>query len=257
LLNLSTRGRAETGDNVLIGGFILGGGTTNKNIIVRALGPSLGVFGVTPLLDPSLELFSSTGQLIGSNDNWQDDPNFQQVIDAGLAPTDSHESALFESLAPGAYTVVVTGVDGTQNIALVEIYDLDSLNVPQLLNISTRGFVDTGNAVMIAGVIVGGTTGQTIVVRGLGPSLATSVGSPLANPMLTIVSSLGVVLATNDDWQTDPNANAIIGLGLAPTNTFESATMISLLPGAYTAILSGVNSGTGIGLVEIYNVTNQ
>jgi hypothetical protein len=234
----------------------LGGGITNKNIVVRAIGPSLGALGVlTPLLDPSLELFDSSGQLIGSNNDWQDDPNFQQVIDAGLAPSDSRESALFVSLSPGAYTIVVTGVDGTQNIALVEVYDLDSLNPPLLFNLSTRGFVDIGDAVMIAGVIVGGTTGQTVVVRGLGPSLAGAVSNPLADPTLTLFDSLGVQVATNDNWQ-DTQATEISATGLAPTNTLESAILSPLLPGRYTAILSGVNGGTGIGLVEIYNVTS-
>jgi len=174
LLNISTRARAETGQNVLIGGFILGNGTASKSVVVRALGPSLVTRAVlNPLLDPSLQLYSSSGQLIASNDNWMDDQNFQQVIDAGLAPTDFREAAIFTTLSPGAYTIVVPGVDGTQNIALVEVYDVDSGVTPNLLNISTRGFVDVSGTegMMIAGVIVGGTLGQTVVVRGLGPSL--------------------------------------------------------------------------------------
>jgi hypothetical protein len=187
-----------------------------------------------------------------------DDPNAQQVIDAGLAPTDPRESALFTTLFPDAYTVVVNGVDGTENIALVEIYDLDSLNTPQLLNISTRGFIDTGPpAVMIAGTIVGGTTTKAIVIRGLGPSLATSIANPLPNPMLTIFDGNGIVIAQNDDWQLDPGAATVQSLGLGPASPLESAILLALPPGNYTAILSDVNGATGVGQVEIYNVTNQ
>jgi hypothetical protein len=259
LLNISTRARAETGNNVLIGGFILGKGSATKNVVVRALGPSLGARGIiSPLLDPSLQLFDSSGRLVASNNDWMSDVNAQQLIDSGLAPADSREAALFISLSPAAYTVVVTGVDGAQNIALVEVYDLDSLNTPQLLNISTRGLVDIGDGVMIAGTVIGGTTGQAIIIRGLGPSLAShGVADFLPNPTLSIVNSLGVVVATNDDWQNDPAAADILAAGLAPTNTLEAATLLGLLPGSYTAILSDLSGSTGIGLVEIYNVTNQ
>jgi len=237
----------------------LSGGTANKAVVVRALGPSLGTRGVvSPLLDPSLQLFNSSGQLIAANDNWMDDPNAQAVIDSGLAPADVNEAALFIELAPGSYTVVVPGVDGTQNIALVEVYDLDSANMPQLLNISTRGFVDVGEGMMIAGTIVGGTTVKAIVVRGLGPSLAAGgVTNFLPNPTITVFNSLGVAVAANDDWQTDPSAADIQALGLAPPNTLEAATLVTLGPGNYTAILSDVNGNTNVGLVEIYNVTSS
>jgi hypothetical protein len=260
-LNISTRARAETSDNVLIGGFILGNGTASKSVVVRALGPSLGARGVlSPLLDPSLQLFSSSGQLIASNNDWMDDPNFQQVIDVGLAPTDIREAAVFTTLSPGAYTVVVPGLEGTQNIALVEVYDVDSGATPNLLNISTRGFVDVpGNeGMMIAGVIIGGVQGQSVVVRGLGPSLAgSSIAAPLPNPNIVIVDAFGATVGSNDDWQNDVNASTISSLNLGPTSTLESATLLGLLPGAYTALLSDVNGSSGSGLIEIYNVTSS
>jgi hypothetical protein len=257
LLNISTRARSKTGDNVIIGGFILGGGTAEKSVAVRALGPSLGARGVlTPLLDPSVQLFNSSGQLVASNDDWMTNANQQEIIDVGLAPSDSREAVILMSLAPDSYTAVLNGVeDAANNIALVEVYDLDSINTPLLLNISTRGFVETGDGVMIAGTIVGGLAGEVIVVRGLGPSLTGSVSSPLPNPTLTIFNAFGFAIASNDDWQTDPGANDIIALGLAPTNTLEAATEITVAPGSYTAILSDANGNTGIGLVEIYNVT--
>jgi hypothetical protein len=257
LLNISTRARAETGDNVLIGGFILGNGSAAKTVVVRAIGPSLSPLVTAALADPSLQLFdSSSGQMIASNNDWMTDPNPQAVIDSGLAPIDSRESAILTSLLPGAYTAVVTGLEGTQNIALVEVYDLDSTNTPQLLNISTRGFVDTGDGVMIAGVIVGGTIPKGVVIRGLGPSLATSIANPLPNPTLTLYDSLGQIIATNDNWQDDPNSQGVIDAGLAPTNALESAILTALTPGSYTAILSDANDATGVGLVEIYNITS-
>lgn len=259
LLNISTRARAETGDNVLIGGFILGNGGGTKNVVVRALGPSLGDRGVaSPLLDPSLQLFDAFGRLIASNDDWMTNDNAQAISDSGLAPTDPRESAILTALSPGNFTAVVTGIDGTtNNIALVEVYDLDSVNPPQLLNISTRASVDTGDGQMIAGLIVGGTTTKAVVVRGLGPSLAGSIANPLPNPTLTIFNSSGVVVGQNDDWQQDLSANDVQSVGLAPPNVLESAVLLALLPGNYTAVLSDANGETGVGLVEIYNVANQ
>jgi hypothetical protein len=227
---------------------------------VRALGPSLGAAGVSsPLLDPSLQLFNSSGQLIASNNDWMTNDNAQAIIDSGLAPPDSRESAILTDppLAPGAYTTIVTGIDGTiNNIALVEVFDLDSVNTPQLLNISTRGTVSTNDSVMIAGVIVGGTTGQLVVIRGIGPSLAGSIPNTLPDPQLSLVDSLGQVIATNNNWQ-DTQAADISATGLAPTNSLESAILAPLAPGNYTAILSDVNGVTGIGLVEVYNITSN
>ncbi len=243
---------------MLIGGFILGNGGGTKNILVRALGPSLGARGVAfPLLDPSLQLFDSAGQLIASNDDWMANANMQDIIDTSLQPTDPRESAILTALDPGNYTAVVTGIDGaSNNIALVEVYDLDSINVPQLLNISTRASVDTGDGQMIAGLIVGGTTTKAVVIRGLGPSLAGSIAVPLPNPTLSIVDGNGLLIAQNDDWQQDINATQLQSLGLAPTNTLEAALLLSVVPGNYTAILSDVNGTSGVGLVEVYNVTN-
>lgn len=245
---------------MLIGGFILGDGGS-KTIVVRALGPSLGNRGVlSPLLDPSLQLYDSSGQIAASNDDWMSNDNQQAIFDSGLAPTDPRESALLTTLGPGAYTAVVTGIDGiTNNIALVEVYDLDSLNPPQLLNISTRGEVDTGEGVMIAGLIVGGTTGQTVVVRGIGPSLGTSsppIANPLPDPALIIFNSFGVALESNNDWQ-DTQAIDISNTGLAPTNPLESAILTTLPPGSYTTILSETNGFSGVGLIEIYNITSS
>ncbi|MEP7248300.1 MAG: hypothetical protein ABI787_00810 [Spartobacteria bacterium] len=239
---------------MLIGGFILANGSASKNIVVRAIGPSLSAIIPSALLDPSLQLINSSGQIIASNDDWMTDPNAQLLSDSGLAPTDPLEAAVFTSLNPGSYTVVLPGVDGTQNIALVEVYDLDSLNTPQLQNISTRGSVETADEVMIAGVIVGGANSKALVIRGLGPSLAGAISNPLPNPTLTLFNGFGQQIASNDNWQDTQGAD-IAATGLAPTNSLEAAILVSLPPAAYTAILSDENGTTGVGLVEIYNIS--
>ena len=260
LLNISTRARAATGDNVLIGGFIVGNGGGAKRVIVRAIGPSLIGAGLpNALADPSLALFDSSGELLASNNDWISSSQSQEIIETGLAPTDGKESALIAVLAPGAYTAIVTGIEGAQNIALVEVYDLEAANPEQLLNISTRGLVDTGDGVMIAGSIIGGTLPETLVVRGLGPSLGggpAPISDALADPTLSLVDSQGTTISSNDNWQ-DSQAAELSALGLAPGEPLEAALLITLPPGSYTAILSDLQGTAGVGLLEIYNVTDS
>jgi len=259
LVNISTRARAATGDHVLIGGFIIGNGGASKQVIVRAIGPSLADAGLAnALADPSLALFDSTGKLLASNNDWVNGGQTQEINATGLAPTDPKESALLADLAPGAYTAVVSGVVGTQNIALVEVYDLEPTNPEQLLNISTRGLVDNGEGVMIAGSIIGGTLPETLVVRGLGPSLAggpAPISDALVDPTLNLVDSQGTTIFSNDNWQ-DSQAAELTAAGLAPGEPLESALLVTLPPGSYTAILSDKQGATGVGLLEIYNITS-
>jgi hypothetical protein len=228
-------------------------------VIVRAIGPSLAAAGIGfALADPSLQLVDASGEIIAANDDWMNGGQAQDIIETTLAPNDPKESAIVAALAPGAYTAIVTGVDGPQAIALVEVYDLDSANPPQLLNISTRGQVDTGQGVMIAGTIVGGTEAATLVFRGLGPSLATgplAINNPLPDPMLRLVDGQGTTLFTNDNWQ-DLQAAEIAGTGLAPTNPLEASLVFDLAPGSYTALLFDTHGASGIGLLEIYNITS-
>jgi len=190
---------------------------------------------------------------VASNDDWASGPDAAQIQAAGLAPSDARESAIMATLPPGAYTAIVSGVGGGTGVGVVGVFEVDHPEVP-LTNISTRGQVLTANDVMIGGFIIQGSTSQTVVVTGTGPSLgAFGVTNALANPQLTIVrSSDGAVIATNDDWQGDPNAAQIQAAGLAPSNSLESAVMLTLPPGAYTAILSGVGGGTGVGVVAVY-----
>jgi uncharacterized repeat protein (TIGR01451 family) len=257
-LNLATRMRVQAGDNVGIGGFIITGNSA-KTVAIRGIGPSLAAFGLSDFLpDPTLELRNSSGLLLKPNDNWQDDSaDAAQLTAHGLALQDPKESGIVATLQPGAsYTAILAGKNQTAGVGLVEIYDIDQTADSELANISTRGFVLTGNNVMIGGFILGGSNTTQIVVRGIGPSLAQFGLNPvLADPTLELHDGNGAILISNDNWQDDPTIPAlIVALGLAPQDPKESGIVAVLPPGAFTAILAGKNGGTGIGLVEIYNV---
>lgn len=243
----------------MIGGFIITG-SAPKTVALRGIGPSLGNLGLSDVLaDPTLELHDSSGAMLLQNDDWQDDAaQAAQLTALGLALQDTKESGIVASLQPGAYTAVVAGKDQTTGIGLVEVYDTNQAADSQLANISTRGFVQTGDNVMIGGFILGHSSGSTgVIVRGIGPSLAQIFGlSPvLTDPTLELRDSNGALLIANDDWQDDPaSAAQLTAHGLAPHDPKESGIFMSLPPGAFTAILAGNNNGVGLGLVEIYNV---
>ena len=250
LLNISTRLGVQTGNNVLIGGFIIGG-TGNKQLLLRALGPTLTQFGVGgALADPTLELRDGAGALIATNDNWKDTQ--QAAITAtGLAPPDDKESAILHTFAPGNNTAIVRGKNNTTGVGLVEAYDLDQAVSPSLTNISTRGFVDTGNNVMIGGFISGNGLVK-VLVRALGPTLSQfGVPDVLADPTLELREVNGTLVASNDNWQDTQQAD-IQASGFAPPNTAESAIIVTRPPGNTTAVVSGKNNTTGNALVEVY-----
>jgi hypothetical protein len=249
--------RVQTGNNVGIGGFIITG-STPKHVLLRAIGPSLTQFGVPDVLaDPVLELHGPGAFVTTTNDNWRDDPVQEAAILAtGIPPTNDFESAIDATLAPGNYTAIVKGKNNTSGVALVEVYDLTATALSKLGNISTRAFVDTGSNIVIAGFILGSHSGNDrIVVRGIGPSLtAAGVPNALADPTLELHDSNGALLVANNDWQDNPaQAAELIAAGLAPTNNLESAMATTLPPGLYTALLAGLNNGTGVGLVEVYD----
>ena len=249
LLNISTRLRVLTGNNVLIGGFIVTG-ASNKQVLLRALGPTLSQFGVTGVLaDPTLELHNGAGALLASNDNWKDTQQ-AAIMATGKAPPNALESAILTSLAPGNYTAIVRGKNNTTGVALVEAYDLDQATSTTLTNISTRGFVDTGNNVMIGGFISG--NGIKVIVRALGPTL-TQFGVPnvLADPTLELRDVNGTLIASNDNWK-DTQQAAIQASGFAPPNANESAIIVTRPAGNTTAIVRGKNNTTGNALVEVY-----
>jgi hypothetical protein len=259
LLNISTRANAKTGDNVPIAGFIITG-TAPKKILVRAIGPSLQVNGAPVpgrLDDPTLELYQQGNPTpIATNDDWKE--HQAEIAATGISPTDDRESAFVQTLAPGAYTAVLRGKNNSTGIAVVEAYDVSGDATSILANISTRGFVETGDNVMIGGVIAGpaNLAGTTVVARGIGPSLKTKgVASALDDTTLEVRDVNGVLLAENDDWAQSNSASDVQTTGLAPSSSAEAAVMLPLVrPGNYTAILRGKNNTTGVGLVEIYNL---
>jgi hypothetical protein len=249
--------RVQTGANVGIGGFIITG-TTPKHVLIRAIGPSLTGSGVpNALADPVLELHGPGAFVTVTNDNWRDDPVQEALIIAsGIPPGNDLESAIDATLSPAAYTAIVSGKNNTSGVGLVEVYDLSQAVPAKLANISTRALVSTGDDVVIAGFILGNHSGaDRIVVRGIGPSLtAAGVPDALANPILELRDSNGLLIFSNNDWQDNPTQAAeLIAAGLAPTNILESAIAATLPPGLYTALLAGQNNGTGIGLVEVYD----
>jgi hypothetical protein len=255
LANISTRARASTGNDVVIGGFVIGGAAP-KRVAVVATGPSLAAHGVAnPLANPRVTLVRSSDQaVLATNDDWQGQPTSAQLQDLGLAPSDALEAALLVDLAPGAYTAIVEGAGAATGVAVVAVYEVDHPERP-LINISTRAEVRSGDEVAIGGFVVQGSTARTVAIVGTGPSLAAhGLPNPLSDPNLTLVRSADqAVLATNDNWQSAGNASQIQASGFAPSHPLESAILVTLAPGAYTAILSG--SGTsGTGVVAIYDV---
>jgi hypothetical protein len=248
LANISTRVLVETGENVLIGGFIITG-TQPKKVIVRAIGPSLANDFIA-LADPVLELRDSSGALIGSNDNWRSDQE-AEIIATGIPPINDLESAIVAMLPANNsnYTAIVRGVNNGTGVGVVEAYDLDRTVDAKLANISTRGFVRAGADVLIGGLIVLGQNPLPVIVRAIGPSL-TGPGA-LVDPTLELYDINGALIASNDNWRSDQEAE-IMATGVPPSNDLESAILRDLAPGNYTAIVGGVNGATGVALVEAY-----
>jgi hypothetical protein len=261
-LNISTRLPVGNGQNVLIGGFIIQG-PVPKRVMIRSVGPSLNATVSNALQDPTLELHNGTGALIGKNDNWR---NTQlggvittdqaiEILASTIAPSSDAESAIIATLNPGNYTAIVGGANNSTGIALVEIYDLDAVQDSTLANISTRGFVQDADNVMIGGFIyLGGVGATNVVLRGIGPSLVSAgINNFLNDPVLEVHNSNGAVIASNDNWQQSPQAGAIQAAGLAPSNATESALLLTgLARGNYTAVLRGQSNGTGVGVIEAY-----
>jgi hypothetical protein len=244
----------ETGDNVLIGGFIVTG-TQPKKVIVRAIGASLNINGVPVpgrLENPTLELHGPGGALIASNDDWRSTQE-AEIIASTVPPTNDLESAIVATLPANStgYTAIVRGVNNTTGIALVEAYDLDNAVDSKLANISTRGLVQTGDNVLISGFIVLGSDAQDVLVRAIGPSLP--VAGKLADPTLDLYDSNGLLLASNDNWRDTQEAE-IIATGIPPADDAESAIVETLAPAAYTAIVRSKNETTGVALGEVYSL---
>jgi hypothetical protein len=245
-----------------IGGFIITGNAP-KEVLLRGIGPSLAGVGIPNVLaDPVLELHGPGSFATITNDNWRDTQE-AEIQATGIPPVNNLEAAILVTLTPGNYTAILRGSGASaaerSGVALVEVYDLDQAADSKLANLSTRAFVSTGSDIVIAGFLLNDGNGDDrIVVRGIGPSLAPGsfpTNAVLANPVLELRDGNGSLLVANNDWQDNPaQAGELIAFGLAPTNALESGIFATLPPGIYTALLAGLNSGTGIGLVEVYDL---
>lgn len=253
LANLSTRERVGAGDNTTITGFIVRG-TMPKRVMLRALAPSLMSAGLTRVIDePALELHDTSGAAIASNQGWESNYNRQEISDTGIAPPLGTESAILTKLvaspAGNAYTAMVRSNRNSDGTALLEMYDLDEGIGSSVLNLSSRGFVGTGDDVMIGGFIIAGAKAQTVLLRALGPSLP--VSAALSDPIMELRDDNGSLLQLNNDWKTSQQSE-IAATGIPPPHEAESAVVRTLLPGNYTAIVRGVNDTTGVALLEVY-----
>jgi len=250
-VNISARAAVGAGKNdVLDGGFIVVHGP--KSVLIRALGPSLVAEGlVGTLKDPTLELHDSSGSIIASNDNWRDSQE-AQIVATGIAPNDDRESALLLTLEPGGYTAIVLGKADSTGVAVVELYDLASTEGGQVTNSSARANASEMESTIINGFVIPQGTLPRVLVRAIGPELAASgLTEVLQDPTLEIRDGNGDLLAFNDDWETDQEAEILFS-GQAPTDPRESAIVRTLNPGFYTAIMQGKNATLGFGLVEVY-----
>ena len=248
LVNIATRLRVEAGDNALIAGFIVTGDVP-KRVLLRGIGPSLPVSD--KLADPTLELVLPDGTKVFNN-NWRDTQE-ADVAATTIPPQNELEAAIVATLAPGFYTAIVRGQGGGTGVALAEVYDLNTAASSTLANISTRGLVQTGENVMIGGLIVGGEEPARVLIRAIGPSLAEQkVAGALQDTTLELVDKNGVTI-TNDDWRTTQEAE-IIDTTVPPSDDRESAIVATLVPDFYTAIVRGKNNSTGVALVEAYKL---
>ena len=263
-INLSTRGQVKTGASQLIVGFVISG---NKSILVRAAGPALTVLGInSALADPRLRLEAQASDIALTNDNWQQG-NASAALFARLGAfpfaAGSLDAALVQPLGAQAYTAIVSGANNSSGVALVEAYDADpapgATANPRLLNLSTRGEVGVGENALVAGFVLSGTQPRRVLIRAIGPGLASfGLTGVLGDPILTLFRS-GTPIATNDDWEISRSSAAIavtaqrVGAFPLGAGSLDAALLITLAPGAYTAVITGADGTTGIALVEVYD----
>jgi|GEM_PF-2554968 len=259
--NISVRSHVGLGDNVLIAGFIIRGDEP-KQVLIRAAGPALNGQGLTgTLAQTRVQLFQGSEALL-ANAGWSTATNAASIAQLGSAfgaftfAPGSGDSAILTTLAPGAYTAIVSGADGGTGVALVEIYET-SASLSRLSNLSGRSWVGTDNDVLIAGLIVGGAGPKQILLRALGPVLATlGVPGALADPQLQVFAGSNLI-AQNDDWGGGVqvvNASAQVGAFPLPATSKDAVLLVTLAPGGYTVIVSGVNRATGVAMIEAYEL---
>ncbi len=262
LINLSVRGNVGTGPNILIAGFVTGG-TGSKSILVRGIGPTLSSFGVTgTLAAPQLTLFDSSGASILSNSGWGGSTTLSQTfsqLGAFALPATSADSAILQTLGAGSYTAQLSGSGGTSGIGLTELYDADTgFPSARLINISARGQVGTGGNILIAGFVISGNSTETVLLRGVGPTLSQfNLSGALAAPQLTLFDSTGKKIDSSTTWGGSSALSSVftqVGAFSLPSTSADSVLLENLPPGSYTVQLSGVSGATGTALIEVYEV---
>jgi hypothetical protein len=269
LVNISCRAMVGTGGNILIAGFVVGGAGTagSESLLIRGSGPALVPFGVTGTLpDPQLQLFSGS-TVLGTNDAWAGNAQISSTAAAvgafAFSSPTSHDTALLEPLSAGAYTAQIAGESGDTGVALAEVYDATpagtyTATTPRIVNISARVQVGTGGNILIAGFAIGGSTARTVLIRASGPALVPfGVTGTLPDPQLQLFSG-STVLESNSAWggnaQISSTAAAVGAFGWGSPGSDDSAILITLPPGAYTAQVAGASGDTGVALVEVYEV---
>jgi hypothetical protein len=261
LINVSIRATAGTGANTLIAGFVLSGDGADP-VLLRGIGPTLGDYDVTnPLADPSIVLYDPDGAPLGNNDDWGGDPTLSAAFASRGAFTlaaSSKDAALLTPLGAGLHSLHVTTSNSASGAALAEVYDTDASGTNlHLINISGRGAVDASSN-LIAGFVVNGTGSMNVLVRAVGPTLTDyDVTGELSNPMVTIYNSSSVPFASNDDWGGSTalsSAFTKVGAFSLPASSKDASILLTLTPGGYTAVVSGINGATGVALVEVYAV---
>jgi hypothetical protein len=253
LENISTRADVRTVNEIVIGGFVIAG-DTDKCVVLRARGPSVGVpEGEIRLSNPWMVLKSGADN-VDINYDWVDSPEADIMTDLGLQPPIDEEAAIYVCLPPGPYTALVRGEAGVTGIGIVEVFDADE-GTSFLENISTRAPVGTGNKAAIGGFIISGDQPKQVLIRGRGPSVGVPEGVVrLPNPWVRLFDSGGAEVATNYDWRATQEAE-ILATGLAPPDDNEAAILITLQPGLYTAIVRGEGGTSGVGIVEVFDLS--
>lgn len=259
LVNVSTRATVGAGDKALIGGFVIGA-SQEKTILVRALGPSLSGYGVGDNLSALKVTLYRDDRVLATNQGWRLGPDPQGIVDTGYAPEFDSEPVILITVGAGAYTAVVESADARTGVALVEVYEIGDGD-SRLINLSTRGYVGTGEEVMIGGFVIGGDAGGTkrVLIRALGPSLAGfGVEDAMFDPAMRLYDESGSVLLENDDWDYGNQQDVIAALGFAPDIRRESALVLDLVPGLYTVVVRPYENDDGqrpgVGLVEAYEI---
>jgi hypothetical protein len=275
LTNLSCRAQVGTGTHIMTAGFVIGGAGVSgeQSVLVRGTGPTLSLFNLTGLLpDPKLTLNNTTaGTVIDTDTGWGGNAAIAAeaaklgAFSWGASATP--DSALLESLPPDNYTAQIAGASGDTGLALVEVYDATPASTyapatPRMTNLSALIQVGSGANVVFAGFVIGGTTAKTVLIRASGPTLATAFGltGVLNDPQLTLTSTSvtpSQVILVNTGWGGDATIAAQakgVGAFAWSDSSADSAILITLPPGNYTAGVAGASGDTGLSLIELYEV---